>query len=40
LPEKDALFLDKLHFTETTFNYYEAKMAQNPEGYCCWEGMK
>ena len=29
-----------IEVNEATYNYYEAKMAQNPEGYCCWEGMK
>lgn len=25
---------------ETTFNFYKAKWDANPEGYCCWEGLK
>ena len=29
-----------IEVNKTTYDYYEAKMAQNPEGYCCWEGMK
>ena len=38
--EPDTCGSTLIEVNETTFNYYEAKMAQNPEGYCCWEGMK
>jgi hypothetical protein len=30
----------ELEVNEATFNYYQAKWRQNPEGYCCWEGLK
>ena len=29
-----------IEVNQTTYDYYEAKMAQNPEGYACWEGLK
>ena len=38
--EPDTCGLTLIEVNETTFNYYEAKMAQNPEGYACWEGLK
>ena len=30
----------ELTVNEATFNYYKAKWDANPEGYCCWEGLK
>ena len=30
----------ELTVNQTTFNYYQAKWDANPEGYCCWEGLK
>lgn len=38
--EPDTCGTITIEVNEATYNYYEAKMAQNPEGYCCWEGMK
>ena len=38
--EPDTCGLTLTEVNEATFNYYEAKMAQNPEGYACWEGLK
>lgn len=30
----------ELKVNATTFNYYKAKWDANPEGHCCWEGIK
>jgi hypothetical protein len=30
----------ELGVNEATFLYYQAKWRENPEGYCCWEGLK
>jgi hypothetical protein len=30
----------ELEVNKATFNYYQAKWQANPEGYCCWEGLK
>lgn len=38
--EPDTCGSITIEVNEATYNYYEAKMAQNPKGYCCWEGMK
>ncbi len=38
--EPDTCGSITIEVNQATYNYYEAKMAQNPEGYCCWEGMK
>jgi len=38
--EPDTCGLTVLQVNQTTFNYYQTKWRQNPEGYCCWEGLK
>jgi len=38
--EPDTCGLTIIEVNEATYDYYEAKMAQNPEGYACWEGLK
>lgn len=30
----------ELQVNEATFTFYQNKWQQNPEGYCCWEGLK
>ena len=30
----------ELTVNAATYNYYKAKWDANPEGYCCWEGLK
>ncbi len=30
----------ELKVNAATFNYYKAKWDANPEGHCCWEGLK
>ncbi len=38
--EPDTCGSITIEVNQATYDYYEAKMAQNPEGYCCWEGLK
>lgn len=30
----------ELAVNDATFLYYQTKWQANPEGYCCWEGLK
>ena len=30
----------ELEVNQATFLFYQNKWQQNPEGYCCWEGLK
>ncbi len=38
--EPDTCGLIELPVNDATFLYYQAKWQANPEGYCCWEGLK
>ena len=30
----------ELDVNQSTFQYYQSRWQQNPEGYCCWDGLK
>lgn len=38
--DPDTCGLTVLQVNQATFNYYQTKWRQNPEGYACWEGLK